>query len=45
MNLSTASVETVTSVEVTELRLVSNSLFKRLEIFSRKEGRHFDHVW
>jgi hypothetical protein len=36
--------ETVASIEVNELKLVSNNLFKRLEVCLRAEGRHFGHL-
>jgi hypothetical protein len=36
--------ETVSSVEVSELKLVSNNIFKRLEARLREEGRHFKHL-
>jgi hypothetical protein len=36
--------ETVTSVAVSEIKLVSNSLFKRLEVCLRAERRHFEHL-
>jgi inhibitor of nuclear factor kappa-B kinase subunit alpha len=36
--------ETITSVKVNELKLVSNNLFKRLELCLRAEGRHFEHL-
>jgi hypothetical protein len=36
--------ETVTCIEASELKLVSNSIFKRLEACLRAEGRHFDHL-
>jgi hypothetical protein len=35
--------DTVTSVEVIELKLVSNNLFKRFEICLRRYWRHFEH--
>jgi inhibitor of nuclear factor kappa-B kinase subunit alpha len=35
--------ETISSIEVSELKLVSNNIFKRLEAFLRAEGRHFEH--
>jgi hypothetical protein len=35
--------ETITSVEVSELKLVSNNLFQRLEVSLNAEGRHFEH--
>jgi hypothetical protein len=34
--------ETIPSVEVSELELVSNNIFKRLEACLRAEGRHFE---
>jgi hypothetical protein len=36
--------ETISSVEVSELKLVSNNIFKRLEACLRAEGRHFEHL-
>jgi hypothetical protein len=36
--------ETISSIEVSELKLVSNNLFKRLEACIRAEGRHFEHL-
>jgi hypothetical protein len=36
--------ETITSMEASELKLVSNNIFKRLEAFLRAEGRHFEHL-
>jgi inhibitor of nuclear factor kappa-B kinase subunit alpha len=36
--------ETISSIEVRELKLVSNNLFKRLEACLRAEGRHFEHL-
>jgi inhibitor of nuclear factor kappa-B kinase subunit alpha len=36
--------ETISFVEVSELKLVSNNIFKRLEACLRAEGRHFDHL-
>jgi hypothetical protein len=36
--------ETISSIEVSELKLVSNSIFKRLEACLRAEGRHFEHL-
>jgi hypothetical protein len=36
--------ETITSIEVSELKLVSNNIFKRLEACLRAEGRHFEHL-
>jgi hypothetical protein len=36
--------ETITSVEVSELKLVSNNLVKGLEACLRAEGRHFEHL-
>jgi hypothetical protein len=36
--------ETVSSIEVSELKLKSNNIFKRLEAFIREEGRHFEHL-
>jgi hypothetical protein len=35
--------ETVLSIEVSELKLVSNNIFKRLEACLRAEGRYFEH--
>jgi hypothetical protein len=35
--------ETISSIEVSELKLVSNNIFKRLEACLRAEGRHFEH--
>jgi inhibitor of nuclear factor kappa-B kinase subunit alpha len=36
--------ETISSVEVSELKLVQNNIFKRLEACLRAEGRHFEHL-
>jgi inhibitor of nuclear factor kappa-B kinase subunit alpha len=36
--------ETISSIEVNELKLVSNNIFKRLEACLRAEGRHFEHL-
>jgi hypothetical protein len=36
--------ETISSIEVSELKLVSNNLFKRLEACLRAEGRHFENL-
>jgi hypothetical protein len=36
--------ETITSIEVSELKLVSNNIFKTLEACLRAEGRHFEHL-
>jgi hypothetical protein len=36
--------ETISSIEVSELELVSNNMFKRLEACLRAEGRHFEHL-
>jgi hypothetical protein len=36
--------ETISSIEVSELKLVSNSIFQRLEECLRAEGRHFEHL-
>jgi len=36
--------EKVTSTKVTELKLVSNNLFKGLELCLRAEGRNFEHL-
>jgi inhibitor of nuclear factor kappa-B kinase subunit alpha len=36
--------ETISSVEVSELKLVSNNIFERLEVCLRAEGRHFEHL-
>jgi hypothetical protein len=36
--------ETISSIEVSELKLVSNNIFKRLEACLRAEGRHFKHL-
>jgi inhibitor of nuclear factor kappa-B kinase subunit alpha len=36
--------ETISSIEVSELKLVSKNLFKRLEACLRAEGRHFEHL-
>jgi hypothetical protein len=36
--------ETISSIEVSELELVSNNLFKRLEACLRAEERHFEHL-
>jgi inhibitor of nuclear factor kappa-B kinase subunit alpha len=35
---------TISSIEVSELKLVSNNIFKRLEACLREEGRHFEHL-
>jgi hypothetical protein len=36
--------ETISSIEVSKLKLVSNNIFKRLEACLRAEGRHFEHL-
>jgi inhibitor of nuclear factor kappa-B kinase subunit alpha len=36
--------ETISSIEVSEPKLVSNNIFKRLEACLRAEGRHFEHL-
>jgi inhibitor of nuclear factor kappa-B kinase subunit alpha len=36
--------ETISSIEVSELKLVSNNIFKRHEACLRADGRHYDHV-
>jgi hypothetical protein len=36
--------ETISSIEVSELKLVPNNLFKRLEAYLRAEERHFEHL-
>jgi hypothetical protein len=36
--------ETISSIEVSELKLVSNNIFKRFETCLRAEGRHFEHL-
>jgi hypothetical protein len=36
--------ERISSVRVSEPKLVSNNIFKRLEVFLRAEGRHFEHL-
>jgi hypothetical protein len=36
--------ETISSIEVCELKLVSNNIFKRSEECLRAEGRHFEHL-
>jgi inhibitor of nuclear factor kappa-B kinase subunit alpha len=36
--------ETISSIEVSELKQVSNNIFKRLEACLRAEGRHFEHL-
>jgi hypothetical protein len=36
--------ETISSIEVSELKLVSNNIFKRLEVCLRAVGRHFEHL-
>jgi inhibitor of nuclear factor kappa-B kinase subunit alpha len=36
--------ETISSIEVSELKLVSNNIFERLEACLRAEGRHFLHL-
>jgi hypothetical protein len=35
--------ETISSIEVSELKLLSNNIFKRLEACLRAEGKHFEH--
>jgi hypothetical protein len=35
--------ETISSIEVSEIKLVSN-IFKRLEACLRAEGRHFEYL-
>jgi inhibitor of nuclear factor kappa-B kinase subunit alpha len=36
--------ETILSIEISELKLVSNNIFKRLEACLRAEWRHFEHL-
>jgi hypothetical protein len=36
--------ETITSIEASELKLVSLNIFKRLEACLRAEGKHFEHL-
>jgi hypothetical protein len=36
--------ETISSIEISELKLASNNTFKRLEACLRAEGRHFEHL-
>jgi hypothetical protein len=36
--------ETILSIEVSELKLVLNNIFKRLEACLRAEGRHFERL-
>jgi hypothetical protein len=36
--------EIISSIEVSELKLVSNNIFKRREACLRAEGRHFEHL-
>jgi hypothetical protein len=36
--------ETISSIEVRELKLVSNNILKRHEACLRVEGRHFEHL-
>jgi inhibitor of nuclear factor kappa-B kinase subunit alpha len=36
--------ETVSSIKVSKLKLVSNNIFKRFEVCLRAEGRHFEHL-
>jgi hypothetical protein len=36
--------ETVSSIEVSEMKLVSNNIFKRLEACLRAEGSHFEYL-
>jgi hypothetical protein len=36
--------ETISSTEVSELKIVSNNIFKRHEACLRAEGRHFEHL-
>jgi inhibitor of nuclear factor kappa-B kinase subunit alpha len=36
--------ETISSIEVSELKLVSNNIFKRLEACLRAEERHFEYL-
>jgi hypothetical protein len=36
--------ETISSIEVSELKLVSNNIFTRLEACLRAEGRHSEHL-
>jgi hypothetical protein len=36
--------ETIPSIEVSELKLVSNNICKRLEVCLRAEGRHFEYL-
>jgi inhibitor of nuclear factor kappa-B kinase subunit alpha len=35
--------ETISSIEVSKQKLVSNNIFKRLEACLKAEGRHFEH--
>jgi hypothetical protein len=36
--------ETISSIEFSELKLLSNNIFKRLEACLKVEGRHFEHL-
>jgi hypothetical protein len=36
--------ETISSIEVSELKVVSNNIFMTLEACLRAEGRHFEHL-
>jgi hypothetical protein len=42
--LKQSSDETITFVEVSELKLMLNNLFKRLELRLRAEGRYLNHL-
>jgi hypothetical protein len=44
VELSQSIRETISPFEVSELKLVSNNIFKRLEACLRAEGRHFEHL-
>jgi inhibitor of nuclear factor kappa-B kinase subunit alpha len=44
VELKQSTRETISSIEVSELKLVSNNIFKRLEACLRAEGRHFEHL-
>jgi hypothetical protein len=44
MNLKQIIRKRITSIDVSEIRLVQNNLFKRLEACLRAEGRHSKHL-
>jgi inhibitor of nuclear factor kappa-B kinase subunit alpha len=44
VELKQSILETISSIEVSELKLVSNNISKRFEACLRAEGRHFEHL-